>query len=114
MIEGREWTAFVREAKGEHTMVSVGIVGGSGYMGGEALRVLLRHPHADVAWATSRSPGPIEQVHPNLYDTGRHFVRLEDVKTPDFVLLALPTGTAIVALQAVSMGECRRRDQLLL
>jgi N-acetyl-gamma-glutamyl-phosphate reductase common form len=78
-------------------MVSVGIVGGSGYMGGEALRVLLRHPHADIAWATSRSPGPIEQVHPNLYDTGLHFVRLEDVKTPDFVLLALPTGASIEA-----------------
>jgi N-acetyl-gamma-glutamyl-phosphate reductase len=33
-------------------MVSVGIVGGSGYMGGEALRVLLRHPQADIAWVT--------------------------------------------------------------
>jgi N-acetyl-gamma-glutamyl-phosphate reductase common form len=76
-------------------MVSVGIVGGSGYMGGEALRVLLRHPHADVAWITSRSPGPVERVHPNLYDTGLHFVRLEEVKTPDFVLLALPTGASI-------------------
>ena len=76
-------------------MVSVGIVGGSGYMGGEALRVLLRHPHADVAWITSRSPGPVERVHPNLYDTGLHFVRLEDVKTPAFVLLALPTGASI-------------------
>src|SRR5437763_1321207 len=76
-------------------MVSVGIVGGSGYMGGEALRVLLRHPHAEVAWVSSRSPGPIEQVHPNLYDTGLHFVRLEDVKTLDFVLLALPTGASI-------------------
>ena len=76
-------------------MVSVGIVGGSGYMGGEALRVLLRHPHADVAWITSRSPGPVERVHPNLYDTGLHFMRLEDVKTPDFVLLALPTGASI-------------------
>ena len=76
-------------------MVSVGIVGGSGYMGGEALRVLLRHPHADIAWVTSRSPGPVEQVHPNLYDTGLHFVPLEDVKTPDFVLLALPTGASM-------------------
>jgi N-acetyl-gamma-glutamyl-phosphate reductase len=76
-------------------MVSVGIVGGSGYMGGEALRVLLRHPHADVAWITSRSPGPVERVHPNFYDTGLHCVRLEEVKTPDFVLLALPTGASI-------------------
>ena len=78
-------------------MVSVGIVGGSGYMGGEALRVLLRHPHAEVAWATSRSPGPVEQVHPNLYDTGLHFVRLEEVKTPGFVVLALPTGASMAA-----------------
>src|SRR5215510_10547007 len=73
-------------------MVSVGIVGGSGYMGGEALRVLLRHPHAEIAWTTSRTPGPVEQVHPNLYDSGLKFVRLEEVKTPDFVFLALPTA----------------------
>jgi N-acetyl-gamma-glutamyl-phosphate reductase len=86
-------------------MVSVGIVGGSGYMGGEALRILLRHPHAELAWATSRSPGPIEHVHPNLYDTGLHFVRLDEVKTPDFVLLALPTGAAIeVAARFLNAG----------
>ena len=86
-------------------MVSVGIVGGSGYMGGEALRVLLRHPHADIAWVTSRAPGPVEHVHPNLYDTGLHFVRLEDVKTPDFVLLALPTGASIeVAVRFLQAG----------
>ena len=86
-------------------MVSVGIVGGSGYMGGEALRILLRHPHAEIGWATSRSPGPIEQVHPNLYDTGLHFVRLEGVKTPDFVLLALPTGASIeVAVRFLQAG----------
>ncbi len=76
-------------------MVSVGIVGGSGYIGGEALRVLLRHPHAEIAWITSRSPGPIDQVHPNLYDCGLKFVRLEDVKTPNFVLLALPMAASI-------------------
>jgi N-acetyl-gamma-glutamyl-phosphate reductase common form len=86
-------------------MVSVGIVGGSGYMGGEALRVLLRHPHAEVAWVTSRAPGLIEQVHPNLYGTGLHFVRLDDVKTPDFVLLALPTGPSMeVAARFLKAG----------
>jgi N-acetyl-gamma-glutamyl-phosphate reductase common form len=86
-------------------MVSVGIVGGNGYMGGEALRVLLRHPHAEVAWVTSRSPGPIEQVHPNLYGTDLHFVRLDDVKTPEFVLLALPTGPSMdVATRFLKAG----------
>jgi N-acetyl-gamma-glutamyl-phosphate reductase common form len=74
-------------------------------MGGEALRVLLRHPQADIAWVTSRSPGPVEQVHPNLYGTGLHFVRLEEVKTPDFVLLALPTGASIeVAVRFLQAG----------
>jgi N-acetyl-gamma-glutamyl-phosphate reductase len=86
-------------------MVSVGIVGGSGYMGGEALRVLLRHPHVEVAWVTSRAPGPIEQVHPNLYGTGLHFVHLDDVNTPDFVLLALPTGPSMeVAVRFLKAG----------
>src|SRR4029453_7786336 len=76
-------------------MTRVGIVGGSGYMGGEALRVLLKHPNAQIAWAPSRTPGPIEQVHPNLYDTGLSFVRVEDVDAPDFVLLALPTSATV-------------------
>src|SRR4029450_3539086 len=84
---------------------SVGIVGGSGYMGGEALRVLLKHPRARIAWATSRTPGPVEQIHPNLYDTGLNFERLEEVGTPDFVLLALPTSaTATVANRFLDAG----------
>ncbi len=86
-------------------MVSVGIVGGSGYMGGEALRVLLRHPHVEMAWTTSRSPGPVDEVHPNLYGTGLKFARLEDVSTPDFVLLALPTAASIeVAAKFLAAG----------
>ena len=86
-------------------MVSLGIVGGSGYMGGEALRVLLRHPQADIAWVTSRSPGPVEHVHANLSDTDLHFVRLEAVKTPDFVLLALPTGASMeIAVRFLQAG----------
>ncbi len=86
-------------------MASVGIVGGTGYMGGEALRVLLRHPHAEVAWVTSRSPGPIEQVHPNLYGTGLSFVRLDDVRTPDYVILAVPTAASMeLAARFVAEG----------
>jgi len=74
-------------------------------MGGEALRVLLRHPRARIAWTTSRTPGPVEQIHPNLYDTGLTFDRLEDVGTPDFVLLALPTSaTAAVANRFLNAG----------
>src|SRR5437762_12533263 len=77
--------------------IKVGIVGGSGYMGGEAIRVLLKHPHSEIAWVTSRTPGPVEQSHPNLYGTGLHFVRVEDVVPPDFVMLALPTAASMEA-----------------
>jgi N-acetyl-gamma-glutamyl-phosphate reductase common form len=74
-------------------------------MGGEALRVLLKHPRVNIAWATSRTPGAVEHVHPNLYDTGLRFERLEDVGTPDFVLLALPTSaTATVAKRFLEAG----------
>lgn len=41
------------------------------------------------------NPGPVEHVHPNLCDTGFSFHRLEDVETPDFVLLALPTSATV-------------------
>jgi N-acetyl-gamma-glutamyl-phosphate reductase len=74
-------------------------------MGGEALRVLLKHPRAGIAWTTSRTPGPVEHIHPNLCDTGLKFERIEDVGTPDFVLLALPTSaTADAANRFLNAG----------
>jgi len=33
----------------------VGIIGGSGYAGGELLRLLLHHPEAEITFATSRT-----------------------------------------------------------
>jgi N-acetyl-gamma-glutamylphosphate reductase len=38
-------------------MIKVGIYGGTGYMGGEVLRVLLGHPQVEISWITSRSGG---------------------------------------------------------
>ena len=48
--------------------VTASIVGGSGYTGGELLRLLLGHPHVTVKQVTSRSHlGEYTyQVHPNL------------------------------------------------
>ena len=34
--------------------IQIGIVGGSGYSGGELIRLLLNHPRARIAWVTSR------------------------------------------------------------
>ncbi len=48
--------------------VRVGIIGATGYTALEAMRLLLRHPHAQVTVATSRSEAgqKITQVHPGL------------------------------------------------
>ena len=49
-------------------MTTVSIIGGSGYGGGELLRLLLNHPQVEVKQVTSRSHlgEYVYQVHPNL------------------------------------------------
>lgn len=47
-------------------MIKVGILGGSGYMGGEVARILIDHPEAKIEWITSRRDKPIEYFHRNL------------------------------------------------
>jgi N-acetyl-gamma-glutamyl-phosphate reductase common form len=83
------------------TNLQVGVLGASGYMGGEALRILLEHPGVDVAWATSRRPEPIEHFHPNLFGSGLRTIRPDETTPCDAVLLALPTD--------VSMHEAPKR-----
>jgi N-acetyl-gamma-glutamyl-phosphate reductase len=57
--------------------VRVAILGGSGYTALELIRILLRHPHAEIAAVTSRQEGTprIDEVHPAL--AGRLDLRLE-------------------------------------
>jgi N-acetyl-gamma-glutamyl-phosphate reductase common form len=86
-------------------MNSVGIVGASGYMGGEALRVLIDHPQVEIAWATSRRPAPVEEFHPNLYATGIELIHPDDAEPCDVVFVALPTEASVgVAGQYLSAG----------
>src|SRR3989304_8081252 len=49
-------------------MMRIGIIGGTGYVGGELLRILLLHPQVEVTMVTSRlSVGEyIFNAHPNL------------------------------------------------
>ncbi len=48
--------------------IRVGILGGSGYGGGELLRLLLFHPHVEIAWVTAHEHAgrSVADVHPNL------------------------------------------------
>jgi len=50
--------------------IEVGIIGASGYTGGELLRLLCRHPSLRVTWATSRQHAGtgVGEVYPHLRD----------------------------------------------
>ena len=77
--------------------VSAAIVGGSGYTGGELLRLLLGHPNVEVRQVTSqRLDGQfVHFTHPNLRRrTTLKFVRSESVEPVDLLFLCLPHGSA--------------------
>jgi N-acetyl-gamma-glutamyl-phosphate reductase common form len=73
-------------------MIKVGIYGASGYMGSEALRVLLKHPNVSLEWATSRSDAPIEYYHKNYYGRGVKYINPSETTSCDVIFFALPTG----------------------
>jgi LysW-gamma-L-alpha-aminoadipyl-6-phosphate/LysW-L-glutamyl-5-phosphate reductase len=78
--------------------IRVGIVGASGYAGGELLRLLLDHPHVEVVQATSeRNAGSfVHFTHPNLRGRTRlQFVSVADVEPCDLLFLGLPHGAAM-------------------
>jgi len=78
----------------------LGILGGSGYAGGELLRLLLHHPEAEISTVTSRRfVGEfIHMVHPNLRGiTKLRFSPLnmgELVEQCDLIFCATPHGTS--------------------
>lgn len=49
-------------------MIHVGIIGGAGYTAGELIRLLLHHPHVQIAFVQSQSHAgqPIAHVHQDL------------------------------------------------
>jgi [amino group carrier protein]-6-phospho-L-2-aminoadipate/5-phospho-L-glutamate reductase len=78
-------------------MTSVSIIGGSGFGGGELLRLLLAHPAMDVKQVTSRSHlgEYVYQVHPNLRkQTQLKFVDPAQIEPVDVLFLAQPHGQA--------------------
>jgi LysW-gamma-L-alpha-aminoadipyl-6-phosphate/LysW-L-glutamyl-5-phosphate reductase len=80
------------------------IIGGTGYTGGELLRILSFHPNAEVTQITSRSRmGEYAHVvHPNLrgLPSGNlQFVRPDDVQKTDVVFLCLPHGEATTQIE---------------
>jgi N-acetyl-gamma-glutamyl-phosphate reductase common form len=108
--------------------IRVGIFGGSGYGGSELLRILLFHPHVEVAFVTANEHAgkSVGDVHRNL----NGLTQLSFIKSPeepeklndlDCVFLALPHGQAMeivprlpVSLKAIDLsGDFRLSDQAI-
>ena len=89
--------------------IKAAIVGGSGYAGGELLRLLLDHPHIEVTQVTSeRNAGTfVHFTHPNLRGrTSLQFVSAADLEPADFLFVGLPHGGAMERIdQYASMAE---------
>jgi len=91
-------------------MIKVGVLGATGYMGGEVVRVLLNHPGVELAWATSRTPGPIENYHPNLYGLGIELIHPDDISACDVVFMALPTSASLAIAPRLLETGCKVID----
>jgi N-acetyl-gamma-glutamyl-phosphate reductase len=99
--------------------VKAGIVGASGYSGEELVRLLLNHPHAELAAVTSRQYAgrTVAQVFPRFASHARaRELRFCEpnaevlAKQCDIVFLALPHGVAAeFAVPLVNLG-CRVID----
>jgi N-acetyl-gamma-glutamyl-phosphate/LysW-gamma-L-alpha-aminoadipyl-6-phosphate reductase len=82
-------------------MLRIGIIGGSGYVGSELLRLLLLHPAVEVTTVTSRqSAGEfVFNAHPNLRGlTQLKFVPLDIAelqKNCDLIFTATPHGGSV-------------------
>lgn len=81
-------------------MINVGIVGGTGYTGVELIRLLSRHPQAQVTMLTSRSEAGrrVDDMFPSLRGvTDLQFSDLDEAKLAkcDVVFFATPHGVAM-------------------
>ena len=73
-------------------MIRVGIIGGAGYTGGEAIRILLNHPDAELVFVHSNSNGGnrLSDVHVDLL--GETDMRFTDTLRTDVDVLFLCVG----------------------
>lgn len=92
---------------------SVAVVGATGYVGGELLRLLLQHPEIKIGALTAASSAGTElgKHHPHLLPLAHHEVSATDISVLtgyDVVFLALPHGAS--AEVAAQLGT----DQLVI
>lgn len=93
-----------------------GIIGGSGYVGGELLRILSRHPSIkiDKVYSRTYTNKYIHSVHPNLRGIVEKMFTDEDiasiVETSDIAFFALPHGQSSRVIPKLNWRSSRIVD----
>lgn len=78
--------------------IQVSVAGGSGYTGGELIRLLLFHPNVEIKQVTSESyyGKVISKAHPNLRGySNLKFSGLSELESCDLLFLCLPHGSSM-------------------
>jgi len=77
-------------------MIKAAVIGGSGYIGGELIRLLAMHPEVEISAVTSRrfAGKKVHKVHPNLRGLDLRFRSDYDFDA-DVIFLAVPHGTSM-------------------
>ena len=78
--------------------INVGIVGGSGFTGGELCRLLLKHNNVSKIYPTSRSEHSFERVHTGLANSSLEFIDVQTLVTKkniDVVFLCTKSNLSI-------------------
>lgn len=97
-------------------MVKTAILGATGYAALELIKILIRHPHAEITALTTRQEGspPVHTIHQSLY--GRLNLACEDLtpvevaKRAEFVFCALPHVASMEAIPTLLEAGCRVVD----
>jgi N-acetyl-gamma-glutamyl-phosphate reductase len=97
-------------------MTRIAILGATGYTALELIKLLLRHPDAEIVALTSRQEGspPVAMIHPALH--GRLELSLENLGPAEVVSRAqcvfscLPHGTSATVIPHLLDAGCRVVD----
>lgn len=97
-------------------MIKAAVIGGSGYTGGELIRLLLFHPGVDLISVTSRSHTgeKISDVHRNLFNICNLEFQKEDIERlsqeADILFFALPHMESMKKIQRVDFKKTKVID----
>ncbi len=97
-------------------MIKAAIIGSSGYVGGELIRLLLFHPKVKLISVTSQSyvGKKISDIHKNLFRICDLEFQKEDIadiaKRADVLFLALPHGISMTKIKNIDLTKTKIID----